>query len=175
MKNTVKAVITMTSLSLSCLLSVSVQAECTSNRNAAMPISKPDSLYINHGDGTISDSETGLMWQQCSLGINGNECLTGSITAMTWQQALAAAASNSDFSYSDWRLPNKNELASLQDNACFSPAINETLFPASSSSFYWSSSPYILNNSYAWNVSFGNGDVGNSAKNIAGAVRLVRN
>ncbi|NRB42490.1 MAG: DUF1566 domain-containing protein [Pseudomonadales bacterium] len=162
-------------LVLSCLLSLLAQAECPANRNTAISISKPDSLYNNHGDGTISDTETGLMWQQCSIGLTGSDCQTGNLTTMTWHQALTAASSNGDFGYSDWRLPNKNELASLQDSACFSPAINANVFPANGSSLYWSSSPYVLNNSYAWYVSFGNGDIGNSAKNIAGAVRLVRN
>ena len=60
--------------------------------------------YVNNGDGTITDTATGLMWLQKDSG-----------TAMTWQQALAYAEASTVDGYSDWRLPNAKELQSIVD------------------------------------------------------------
>jgi len=156
------------------LHSAFVTAECVTNRNADILITRPDSLYTDHDD-TVSDNKVGLMWQKCTLGLTGPNCATeAAALILTWQAALAAANENTDYGYSDWRLPNKNELESLLEDACFSPAINETLFPNTQSNPYWSSSPYAGNSASAWGVNFLNGYVGDYDKYRGGYVRLVR-
>ena len=143
-------------------------AECTSNRNTSIDITKPDSTYTDHGDGTVTDNSTGLMWQKCSLGLSDSTCATGSAQTYTWQAALAAANDNSDYGYSDWYLPDLKELASLVEEACYNPAINETIFPATIiSAFYWSASPLAYTSGLAWHVYFNNGGV--SFSNPSGA------
>ena len=57
--------------------------------------------YLNNGDGTISDLNTGLMWQQDP----GEK--------KTWEQAVGEAGNCSIAGYNDWRLPNIKELYSL--------------------------------------------------------------
>jgi hypothetical protein len=57
--------------------------------------------YQDNGDGTVSDLVTGLMWQQEP----GEK--------MTYDQAVAGAASFNLAGYTDWRLPTIKELYSL--------------------------------------------------------------
>ncbi len=57
--------------------------------------------YTDNGDGTVTDNVTGLMWQQDP----GDK--------MTYDEAVAGAASFSLAGYDDWRLPTIKELYSL--------------------------------------------------------------
>ena len=45
--------------------------------------------------------------------------------------------------FSDWRMPDCNELASIQDRARFNPAINTGYFPDTASWYYWSATTYF--------------------------------
>lgn len=162
------------------ITSIPSYAECITNRNADINITKPDSIYTDHGDGTVTDNETGLMWQKCPLGLTGNICLTNAVQNLSWQGALAAANANTDYGYSDWRLPNKNELESLVEDACHSPAINETIFrnPIVGNQIYdnyWSSSQAGSGQTTAWTVDFDGGGVYSGTKSMKRRVRLVRN
>ena len=141
-----------------------------------IPNNTPDDRYTLHGDGTVTDTATGLVWQRCSLGQswNGSTC-TGNASTYTWQGALQQGDSNSLAGYSDWRLPNRKELRSIVAYDRYNPAINTTVFPNTPSSWYWSSSPnawHLLH--YAWIVYF---DVGADLypnRSSSAAVRLVR-
>jgi len=140
-----------------------VQAAC----NASITATAPDSRYTDNGDSTVMDKVTGLMWKQCSEGLSTTTvaCDTGSVATYTWKGALQQAEilnNGGGFAgYTDWRLPNRNELASLVERQCYGPAINTNLFPNTVSSKYWSSSPYANSSRYAWYVFFYNGYVGN--------------
>lgn len=129
---------------LASLLMMSVQAwgACVTS----IPASTPDADFTDNGDGTVTHSKTGLMWQQCSDGLSGAGCTTGSIATYTWQQALQrveAINSGSGFAgYNDWRLPNVAELASIIEDQCSVPAVNETVFPGTASFGYWTSTPF---------------------------------
>lgn len=92
----------------------------------------PDNRYNSHGNGTVTDKQTGLMWQSCSLGQTweGNTC-TGVVGFYNWQDALAKAQVDDLANYTDWRLPNANELVSLVAFDRAKPAINLTIFPNS--------------------------------------------
>ena len=134
----------------------------------------PDSRFTDNGNGTVTDRATGLIWKQCAEGLSGAGCATGSVEAFTWQAALQRAA-DADFAGSSlWRLPNKNELASLIERRCYDPAINARFFPNTPSSWFWSSSPHAGDSSRAWYVDFYGGFVDNYGKDDAGYVRLVR-
>ncbi|MBP6733491.1 MAG: DUF1566 domain-containing protein [Chromatiaceae bacterium] len=134
----------------------------------------PDSRFQDNGNGTVTDPSTGLIWKQCAEGLSGAGCATGSPAGFTWQQALQHAA-DADFAGSSlWRLPNKNELASLSERRCYAPAINARFFPNTPSSCFWSSSPYAYGSHHAWFVDFGYGGVYSNPKDSAFYVRLVR-
>lgn len=129
----------------------------------------PDSRFQDNGDGTVTDLATGLVWKQCAEGLSGADCSTGNAILFTWQQALQHTASNSG-----WRLPNKNELASLVERRCYDPAINIRFFPHTPSSIFWCSSPYARSSSRAWSVALRYGHVESNSKNDAHYVRMVQ-
>ena len=134
-----------------------------------------DTKFILNNDGTASDKTTGLMWMRCSLGQNwdGNTC-DGSAAILSWADSLKAAVAHEFAGYSDWRLPNKNELESLVEGRCFSPAISETAFPATPPAYFWTSSPYAAVEEGAWSIDFGYGTVNASVKHGSVHIRLVR-
>ena len=103
--------------------------------------SAPDQRYTDHGDGTVTDKVTGLIWQQCAEGLSGADCLTGSAMTLTWQEALQHAAEAEFAGHSDWRLPNVKELYSLVEMRCKKPALNSRLFPNTPPDRFWSSTP----------------------------------
>ena len=100
-----------------------------------------DHLIIN-SDGTVTDTQSGLMWQQAD------------VDTMTWEEALAYCENLELFGYSDWRLPNRNELLSIVDYDRFNPAINTEFFLDIESTSYWSSTTNSESTSYAWCVYF---------------------
>ncbi len=137
----------------------------------------PDSRFTDNGNGTVTDLATGLIWKQCAEGLSGAGCVTGSPAGFTWPQALQQAA-DTDFAGSSlWRLPNKNELASLIERRCFNLAINMRFFPntpVGDNNGMWSSSPSPYSAYIAWTVNFYDGFVGFGYKDDACYVRLVR-
>jgi hypothetical protein len=132
-----------------------------------------DSRYTDHGDGTITDNTTGLMWKKCSEGLSGADCSTGSATTFTWKGALALNRS-SFAGKSDWRLPNIKELSSLATLNCYNPSINTTMFPNTPATYFWSSSPYANDSSYASLLDFSYGYDHSYDRNNSYRVRLVR-
>lgn len=169
-------------VSLALSVSAFAEVECT-NQNEFMAASTPTNEFVLHNNGTVSHTPTGLTWMQCSLGQiwNGDTC-TGTAETYTWQGALNAVADLNEgggfAGHTDWRLPNKNELASIVEESCWSPAINAAVFPDAESGTWWSSSPRaggtteVLN---AWRVDFQRGDVGTDLRSFTGGrVRPVR-
>lgn len=123
--------------------------------------------YLVSGN-TVSDTDSGLMWM---LADNGSTA--------TWTQALEycenlAPSDPLAGSFSDWRLPNINELHSLVDLRRSSPAIDVSVFPDCLSESYWSSTPGQQVAVYAWYVSFGAGSVGYQNTDQLMYVRCVR-
>jgi len=118
-------------------------------------------LVINN-DGTVTDTTTGLMWQQAT-GNNG--------VAMTWKAALAYCENLSLADYTDWRLPNIKELSSLVDLSRYNPAIDPKF---SESSDYWSSSTHTPYTNYAWYGYFYYGYDTDNFKSSSYYVRCVR-
>ena len=90
---------------------------------------------VDNGNGTISDPNTNLMWQQAEAG------------EMCWEEALSYCENLTLVDYDDWRLPNRNELQSLINYNDNIPCLDKTLFPGAFSSYspldvsfyYWSS------------------------------------
>lgn len=161
------------------LVPAAVAVTC-GNEHPAVPATTPGTDFADNGDGTVTHTRTGLMWMRCSLGQtwDGSAC-SGTAGVYTWQQALRAAVDlNAGGGYADhvdWRLPNKNELESIVEERCWSPAINAAVFPGTpANSWYWSSTPDAGNAGYAWNVYFGEGNVYTDGKGYSDHARLVR-
>ena len=69
--------------------------------------------YVDNGDGTVTDRNTGLVWQR-SPDQNGDGTID-SADKMTFQEAAARAQTLSLAGHGDWRLPTIKELYSLID------------------------------------------------------------
>ena len=98
--------------------------------------------YIDNVNGTVTDIDTGLMWQQ--------DTAPGTYT---WQQALAYCENLTFAGYNDWRLPNVNELLFLVDYSRYYLAI-DPVFSVIVSSYYWSSTTNVDDSESAWLVEF---------------------
>lgn len=132
-----------------------LQAACNANIDETTPTAR----FIDNGDGTITDARTALMWVRCASGQswNGSAC-TGTATKHTWQDALQLADTSSYAGLTNWRLPNVKELVSIVEQRCSNPAINETIFPATPTFYFWTGSPLAQGmGNWAHNVSFSDG------------------
>jgi hypothetical protein len=119
--------------------------------------------FLDNGDGTITDINTGLMWQQ-----------EDDDTTRTWEEALAYCEGVTLASYTDWRLPNIKALDSIVDVSKQNPAINSIYFYGTDSSYYWSSTNSMLVTDTAHNVNFLSGSSGRSSKTNVRLTRCVR-
>ena len=129
--------------------------------------------YTVNADNTITDNKTGLMWRRCSQGMNDDATCTGTAATYTWTLALAQCEAETT-DYSDWRLPNMKELFSIIKFEGAAPFIDQTTFPATVSSYYWSSTTYVPNATYAMDVHFNDGSVLLDLKPNYDYVRCVR-
>ena len=123
--------------------------------------------YTDNGDGTTTDNRTGLMWLK-----DDNNYNSGGTQA--WTAALSGCESFTYATYTDWRLPNANELFSIVEQEGTAPFINATYFPNTESNYYWTSTTYVPATTYALGVVFNVGGVYYTNKTNAYSVRPVR-
>jgi hypothetical protein len=103
----------------------------------------------------VTDNLTGLMWMGAP----------DSITS-TWANALTSANNLTLCGFSDWRLPNVNELESLVNSEVANQAtfLNAQGFNSVQANYYWSSSSYAGSPAGAWIVVMSDGSVGVGTK-----------
>lgn len=94
----------------------------------------------------VLDTSSGLMWQDNAVG-----------STMSWATAITTCEALELGGFSDWRLPNYNELYQLADRSRTNPAISPVFVNTSSSSVYWSATTNASDTSDAWYVDFSNG------------------
>ena len=150
-------------------------AACTAgNPRAGTVESTPTAAFTVHGDGTVTHALTGLMWKQCPQGLSGAGCTAGSVATLTWRAALAAAVADTTGGHTDWRLPSETELDTVFEFCGHTPAINQTIFPATPASLFWSATSRAASPAYAWTGSFDDGLWGLGNKATSRYARLVR-
>lgn len=143
--------------------------------------------FTDNGNGTITDNNTGLLWQKCSMGQNNDATCSGTATTHNWYQATGTydasynpsainVCGSLSLAGTGWRLPSKKELVSIMDYSIPypGPTIPQAIFPNTVSSYYWSSTTYAGYTSYAWYVYFYNGYVIDNYKVNYYYVRCVR-
>lgn len=176
--------------------SVSAQEQALNILVDALVVCPPNSptRFVDNGDGTVCDHQTGLMWEQKDGGdgtvdpnnprdVDNN--YTWSIsggppdgTAYTdFLARLNGTIANTNPSeqlggHRDWRLPTSAELQTILD-CSFSPCIDPTFGPTAAT-FYWSSTSLASNPLNAWVAFFFDGGVLNGNKSIDTRVRAVR-
>lgn len=123
----------------------------------------PEMDYQDNGDGTVTDLNTRLMWQQS----DGDE-------KRLWQDACDYCDALKLAGYSDWRIPSRRELFSIVDMSRYNIAINLEYFVDTKSAWYWSGTTYANRSDDAWGVYFYDGVVGNLDKGFNNYVRCVR-
>ena len=136
-------------------------AQQTCHSESEIPSSTPTARFTDHGDGTVTDSVTSLMWSKCAAGLSGVDCAQGIAGRYTWRGALDFATTGSLAGYTDWRLPDISELTSIVELRCFYPAINASIFPNTPTEFFWSASPDAVYTAYAQFVDFSRGYTSN--------------
>ena len=142
--------------------------------------------FVGKDQDIVEDTRTKLQWQRCSLGQtwNGATC-SGKATKYNWDEARRIAPAG-------WRLPTKDELASLvycssgepaywksTSETCKgvyeSPSIWIPAFPNTPEEWFWSSTPTVGTPYQVWYAHFGDGSIGSHAnKDGAISVRFVR-
>lgn len=118
--------------------------------DSELPLQHPNSQYTDHGDGTVTDNQSKLMWRKCSIGENPQDCI-GEPQLLNWQEAHASAAITYA-GYTNWRVPNIKELMSLVERTCENPAINLTMFSIDEKdhsfsdpfTIFWASTPNYI-------------------------------
>lgn len=131
--------------------------------------------YRDHGNGTITDKNTGLMWEKKSDdgGLHDKDNAypwSGGETIWDWLDDVNAEGGTGFAGYSDWRIPNVKELQSIIDYGRFDPAVDlvfnnnctpgvDVLSGSCTASNYWSSTTEADSAAHAWNVGFSFGVV----------------
>ena len=137
--------------------------------------------YLASTNGIATDTETRLMWCRFVLGQSWqNNAVQGEAKVYTWQDALDTARifnQNGGYAgYSDWRMPDINELKTLIDRQSATTGghfIDSQVF-LKNPHWVWSSSAYAGYGGGAWFVNFSEGIAINESQNFHRAVRLVR-
>jgi hypothetical protein len=122
--------------------------------------------FVDNGDGTIFDTDTGVMWLQNANHFNDT---------FEWQDSVDVCAALDFAGHNDWRLPTVKEIISLIDYGENNPVLPKGHpFKNVQSDFYWSASSYVPDPHYAWGVYMGSGTVNYNHRSYNGYVWPVR-
>lgn len=159
--------------------------------------------FVDNGDGTVSDTLTGLMWKQkdnldsvvnlsdphdadnlYSWSSTGTDpdgtAFTDFLAELNNCESTDGTIITGGFAdHCDWPLPTSAELQTivkLSASGCGSgsPCIDETIFGPTQASGYWSSTTYATLTDFAGRVEFEFGGVGFHVKSDGLSVRAVR-
>jgi hypothetical protein len=141
--------------------------------------------YTDNGDGTITDDGSGLVWEKKS----DDGSIHDQDSTYNWNDAsavhVAALNAMSFAGHNDWRLPTIAELQTLIRAGSFptvAPQFETGCMPGctvlscscTTSSNYWSSSPYPIGPQAAYTVDFSSGVASALFRGNGRYVRAVR-
>ena len=105
-------------------------------------------FFVNNGNGTVTDTVTGLMWQRT----DGGE--------MTIEQARIYCDTLTLGGYTDWRLPSAHEGFSILNLNYLNPALDTAVFTANTAGYWWSADMQADDTTNIWVTNAGGG-IGN--------------
>ena len=155
--------------------------------------------FIDNGNGTITDTTTGLMWEKKGNagglhGIDDGATFTWSSSGSTGPNGtvfnfIAALNAGNFAGHRDWRLPTLEELQTIVstsgttpgrpvvppafDKDCL-PGCNFTQCSCTKALNHWTLTIDVTNNQRAWYVLFNTGQSGTGLKTLAFWARAVR-
>lgn len=108
-------------------------------------------FYINNGNGTVTDTITGLIWQQT----DGGE--------MTIENAAIYCDTLTLGGFTNWRLPTAKESFSILNHQNNNPAIDINFFTKTAAEYWWTSEKQNNDANKIWCTNAGGG-IGNHPK-----------
>ena len=151
------------------MAAAAVLASAPAVAQGPQPAASSGARWSDNGNDTISDSQTGLMWEKKTTAVGSGENLRDPRdvdNTYTWEYAtgdwidkmngrLIANVNDGGFAgYSDWRVPTLAELQTIVENNA--PGKINAIFGANAPAPYWSASRRELGPAIAWYVLFGN-------------------
>ena len=77
--------------------------------NSKSKVAKSDSPFVDHRNGTITDTRTGLMWTKMDSHSDTGKSL------LNWNKSMVYVNSLRTAGYKDWRMPKEDEVRSIYD------------------------------------------------------------
>ena len=108
-------------------------------------------FFLINGNGTVTDTVTGLMWQQA----DGGE--------MTIENAIIYCDTLTLGGYTDWRLPNAHEAFSILNHQYVNPSLDFTVFSPTTADYWWTRVRQANDSTKVWVTNAGGG-IGNHPK-----------
>lgn len=132
-----------------------------------------NSRFIDNGDGTITDTNTGLMWTKKDSYADLGECLD-------WDNSKSYVSRLTTGEHADWRMPTVQELKTIFDKSRLNKDFSgdtihsDPIFASGGAWRYWSSE--IVASCCSRDVDFGLGSIGEDRRNgcFSYGVRAVR-
>jgi hypothetical protein len=158
------------------------------------PTEPPGERFVDNGDGSITDMQTGLMWEKKSDDGSVHDwdnayswSVTGAESDGTVFTVFVSTLNDQAFAgHSDWRVPTLQELGGIADYDVVDPAAalifddncelgcEITECSCTKSSFYWSSTDVANDANSAWFADFSDGALDQKIKIGNARVRGVR-
>lgn len=120
------------------------------------------------------DNITGLVWQGCPAGKSGKDCSQGTASKVAWTNALSYCDGLDWGGATDWRLPDRYEINSIEDLSVRTPSLDVTVFPLPATGTSWCSSTLASDTTVAWGGDFTYGQIRIDFKTTPWYVRCVR-
>ena len=121
-------------------------------RGNELPRGTFSEMTAGNNDIIVKDSRTGLIWQK------------NYVSNKKWQEALKHCEDSEYANYTDWRLPNDNELKSLFNSDKASAPFSDFPGMPNKTISFWSSSTIRSFTDHAWSMSFYYSDTDNDKK-----------
>jgi hypothetical protein len=130
----------------------------------ASPAGAADRFTTFVDGSAVLDTRTGLVWEQ-----------SPGVQHLGWADAPDYCRGRTTGGRPDWRLPTKDELASLVDPTQADPALPDGHpFANVKSAIYWTATPDAKDPILAWHVSFFTGQITVDGKHLNRRVWCVR-